>query len=335
MNHKYLVAAIAACAALLAAPTFAAEEKKKETPKDIVLKGDARCTECHDENDSPKALAIGKTKHGVTADKRAPTCASCHGESDEHVKKAGRGTEKAPSVEVNFGKKTKNTAEERNKACLTCHQGANRISWQSSAHATKDVACTSCHNIHTANDKVRNKETQTDVCYTCPKEQRAQMSRPSHHPVPEGKMSCSDCHNVHGSAGPKLAKRDSTNATCYSCHAEKRGPFVHQHEPVLDDCMNCHAAHGSMVQALLKARPPMLCQQCHTPHVAGGVGALGGQPGVRTPASPAQSAQVTALSGGKNTVNIWQGRSCMNCHTQIHGSNNPSATNPTPQFMLR
>jgi hypothetical protein len=25
----------------------------------------------------------------------------------------------------------------------------------------------------------------------------------------------------------------------------------------------------------------------------------------------------------------------MNCHTQVHGSNNPSATNPTPALMLR
>ena len=39
-------------------------------------------------------------------------------------------------------------------------------------------------------------------------------------------MTCSDCHNVHGSVGPALAKRDSTNETCYTCHAEKRGPFV-------------------------------------------------------------------------------------------------------------
>ena len=138
-------------------------------------------------------------------------------------------------------------------------------------------------------------------------------------------MTCSDCHNVHGSAGPKLAKRDSTNATCYTCHAEKRGPFVHSHEPVAEDCATCHNPHGSNIEAMLKARAPMLCQQCHTPHVAGGVGAVRGQPGV--PSGP--------LTNGKNTVNIWQGRSCMNCHTQVHGSNNPSVTNPTPGFLFR
>lgn len=303
MKSKYIAAAIAACVTLLVAPAFAAEEKK-EAAKDIVLKGDARCTECHDENDSPKALAIGKTKHGVTADKRAPTCASCHGESDEHVKKAGRGTEKAPAVEVNFGKKSANTAEQRNQACLTCHQGSNRISWQSSAHATRDVACTSCHNIHTANDKVRDKTTQTEVCYTCHKEQRNQMSRQSHHPVPEGKMGCASCHNVH-SDNPKALVKASTVETCYTCHMEKRGPFVHNHQPVSEDCGICHQPHGTNVPNLLKARAPFLCQECHS-HTS--------HPG-QVAGLPITSQQTSSSSLG--TV----ARGCLNCHTNIHGSN--------------
>ena len=303
MKSKYLAAAFAACVALLATPASAAEEKK-EAAKDIVLKGDARCTECHDENDSPKALAIGKTKHGVTADKRAPTCTSCHGESDEHVKKAGRGTEKAPPVEVNFGKKSKNTAEERNKACLSCHQGANRISWQSSAHATKDVACTSCHKIHTAHDTVRDKTTQTEVCYTCHKEQRNQMSRQSHHPVPEGKMSCASCHNVHGD-NPKALVKASTVETCYTCHMEKRGPFVHNHQPVSEDCGICHQPHGTNISNLLKARPPFLCQECHS-HTS--------HPG-QVAGLPTAAQQTSSSSLG--TV----ARGCLNCHTNIHGGN--------------
>ena len=66
------------------------------------------------------------------------------------------------------------------------------------------------------------------------------------------------------------------------------------------------------------------------------VGALGGQRGVYAPAAPGQAAPaVTAVTSGKNVVNIWQGRSCTNCHTQVHGSNNPSVTNPTPQFLFR
>ena len=40
-------------------------------------------------------------------------------------------------------------------------------------------------------------------------------------------------------------------------------------------------------------------------------------------------------TSGKSGINYTQARGCLNCHTQVHGTNNPSATNPTPQFNLR
>jgi len=300
--------ATAPAAAPAAAPVaVATAAPKKEQPKDIVLKGDAKCTSCHDENDSPKALTIGKTKHGVGADKRTPTCTSCHGESEEHIKKAGRGTEKAPAPSTTFSKKSKNTAEERNKTCLSCHQGANRISWQSSAHATRDVACTSCHTIHNGHDKVRDKTTQTEVCYTCHKEQRNQMARQSHHPVPEGKMGCNSCHNVHGD-NPKGLVKSSTNDTCYTCHMEKRGPFVHNHQPVTEDCAICHNPHGTNISNLLKARPPFLCQECHQ-HTS--------HPSQFAELPPGRTTGSGSTPPGLGTV----ARGCLNCHTNIHGGN--------------
>jgi DmsE family decaheme c-type cytochrome len=317
-------------------------------------RGDAEaCISCHDDEDLPDmslsahaptrkppmkeaAEALRQRPMGDADDARTPTCISCHGASPNHVKKA-EGAKDRAAPDVVFGKKTQLSAVGRSDVCQACHKrDAKRHLWEGSQHQVADVACNSCHKVHTNHDKALGKASQTELCFACHKEQRAQLGKPSHHPLPEGKMTCSDCHNVHGSAGPNLASRDSTNATCYTCHAEKRGPFVHAHEPVAEDCASCHNPHGSTVQAMLKARPPMLCQQCHTPHVAGGVGALGGQTGVYTPAVPGQiPPQVTGNSSGKNVVNIWQGRSCMNCHTQVHGSNNPSATNPTPQFLFR
>jgi DmsE family decaheme c-type cytochrome len=292
----------------------------------------AACVECHDAEDLPD---WSRSAHAVTTDPRTPTCVTCHGPSPGHVKKEeGKGQAKPDRM---FKANSPTAIAERNAACLTCHQkDARRALWGGSRHETADLACSSCHRIHTNQDRALVKTLQPDLCTTCHKEQRTQMARPSHHPVPEGIMTCSDCHNVHGSTGPKLVKRDSVNDTCFTCHAEKRGPFVHSHEPVTEDCSICHNPHGSTVAAMLKSRPPMLCQQCHTPHVNGGVGAVGGQPGVFPPAAPGQVAPaVTANGSGKNVVNIWQGRSCMNCHTQVHGSNNPSATNPTPQFKFR
>jgi DmsE family decaheme c-type cytochrome len=293
----------------------------------------AACVKCHDEED---LADNSRHAHAMASDPRTPTCVTCHGPSLTHVNKPADVKDRPPPDRM-FGKKSKTPVAQLNGACLTCHQkDAKRTLWGGSQHETADVACSTCHKNHTNQDKALAKASQADLCITCHKEQRTQMMRPSRHPVPEGKMTCSDCHNVHGSAGPKLAKRDSTNATCYSCHAEKRGPFVHNHEPVAEDCAICHNPHGSSVQAMLKTRAPMLCQQCHTPHVAGGVGAVGGQAGVFPPAAPGQlSSAITGTTGGKNVVNMWQGRSCMNCHTQVHGSNNPSVTNPTPRFLFR
>ena len=293
--------------------------------KDLVLKGDAECTACHDEADAPGLLAIGKTRHGVKADGRNPTCTSCHGASRAHTEYKGK--EKPPKPDSAFGKTSKTTAEAKNAACMTCHQAdAKRSHWEGSAHQAKDVACSSCHKIHTAHDNVRDKKTQPEVCFACHKEQRAQVNKPSHHPIMEGKVACSDCHNAHGSVGPKLMKRDSVVETCYTCHMEKRGPFVHNHEPVSDDCSNCHNPHGTVAENLLKVRAPMLCHQCHTPHG----GFIPQLLGAQTPAL-----KNSATQSGKSTTNLTQGRSCMNCHTQVHGTNNPSTVNPTPQFNFR
>ena len=306
-------------AAVLALLTGRAIGADEPASKDLVLRGDAVCTTCHDAQTSPQVMEIGKTKHGTRADPRTPTCTSCHGESLAH-----RDDPAGKKPDRTFDKKSLTPIEARNGACLTCHRtDPARSHWMGSPHQLSQVACTSCHQIHTAHDAVRDKLTQPEVCFTCHKEQRAQVSRPSHHPILEGKVVCSDCHNPHGSVGPKLVRRDSVNDTCYTCHMEKRGPFVHNHEPVNEDCTICHNPHGTVTENLLKVRAPFLCQQCHTPH------------GPNPPTLLGQVAPGITINPGKNAINITMARGCLNCHTQVHGSNNPSATNPSPQFMLR
>jgi DmsE family decaheme c-type cytochrome len=332
---KLVRQALTVCALIgilgVALPSMAAD-----APKDLILKGDAKCTGCHDESDEPQptmlalhpsVLAIGKTKHGTIADGRTPTCTDCHGESEKHLNHKGK--DKPPKPDRVFTKHGQSSAEVRNGACISCHvKDSKRSHWDGSTHQTRDVACSDCHQVHAAKDKVRDKRTQPEVCFTCHKEQRSQVNKPSHHPIMEGKVACSDCHNAHGSVGPKLMKRDSVVETCYTCHMEKRGPFVHSHEPVNEDCSNCHNPHGTVTESLLKARPPFLCHQCHTPHGAG-IPSLTGR------TTPALTTATVSPLNGKSPININQGRGCLNCHTQVHGSNNPSATNPTPQFNLR
>ena len=340
MKLKSAMAVLGLCLIGWFGPVWGAEE---------VLKGTALCVSCHDADDLPAMtdsvhapIDIRKSAaSGTASGPLAPTCASCHGESLPHTVKP-EGAKELPKPDFIFGKipgkLSTISAAERSKVCQTCHdRDSKRALWAGSQHQAADIACDTCHQVHVKRDKVLSSRiNQTESCYACHKDLRNQVNRPSHHPVPEGKMTCADCHNVHGSAGAKLSKRDSMTDTCYTCHAEKRGPFVRPHQPVVEDCANCHNSHGSTVAGMLKTRAPMLCQQCHTPHVTGGIGALGGQSGVYGLAVPGQTSPlITGVTGGKNVVNLWQGRSCMNCHTQVHGSNNPSITNGTPQRLMR
>lgn len=113
-------------------------------------------------------------------------------------------------------------------------------------------------------------------------------------------MTCSSCHNPHGTASEKLLKANSVNENCYSCHAEKRGPFLWEHAPVVESCSNCHEPHGTNHEKLLKIFRPRLCQSCHvvTRHRT--------EPFTRT------------------NFRVFN-RSCANCHNgMIHGTNHPS-----------
>jgi DmsE family decaheme c-type cytochrome len=321
VKHKFLLACLVMASFSVLAQNNLPEMRPAVAPvaaaKDLILNGDAKCTKCHDETDDAPVLAIGKTKHGVRADLRTPTCTSCHGDSEAHLGKA-----EGNKPDRTFTKGSKTAPAEQSESCLSCHQkDSKRHLWAGSAHESADVSCTNCHKVHVSHDKVRDKKTQPEVCFTCHKEQRAQVNKPSHHPIMEGKVACSDCHNPHGSAGPKLMKRDSVVETCYACHMEKRGPFVHDHRPVSDDCTNCHMPHGTVADNLLKARPPMVCYQCHSGHGTPGVAGIA--PGVT--ASP------------KANTNIEQARGCLNCHTDIHGSNNPNGGQNLlpPAFFLR
>jgi DmsE family decaheme c-type cytochrome len=191
------------------------------------------------------------------------------------------------------------TVEQNNAICLNCHERGERTYWQGSVHEERGVACSNCHTVM-ANVSARfalKTPFQPDTCFQCHKDKRAQILRAAHMPIREGKITCSDCHNPHGSFTEAMLRTDSINDTCYKCHAEKRGPFLFEHAPVRENCLNCHDPHGSINEYMLKMSRPRLCYQCHT--IAHGV------------------------TAGVNSQ-FTMGRSCQNCHTQVHGSNSPS-----------
>ena len=227
-------------------------------------------------------------------------CESCHGPASTHIQSKEGDNGGAADI-IGFSKESPRPVEDRNAVCLNCHEKADRTYWNGSTHETRGLACTNCHQLM-EKVSVKNqlaKSTELETCFQCHKDRRAQLVKSNHMPLENGSMTCSSCHNPHGSTTDKLLKEASVNETCYKCHAEKRGPLLWEHEPVRDNCLNCHDPHGTINQYMLKMQRNRLCLNCH-------VGA----------------GHFDSITKGVKSFN----RGCQNCHTMVHGSNAPAGS---------
>jgi DmsE family decaheme c-type cytochrome len=292
-----------------AAPA-AAEKAEPQYSK----KGADTCLGCHDD---AVTLAVFHGKHGQPADARSPfgkgqlQCEACHGPIGDHGKRVKKGETRPPLIR--FGRDSAAPVAVQNGMCLGCHEKSMAGDWHAGPHDTTLVSCASCHDSHVRKDPVLARQTQADVCYTCHVATRGQFQKPYAHPVRQGQLACSDCHAPHGTTAEHQLVKATLNQTCYECHADKRGPFLWEHAPVSEDCGSCHAPHGASNPGMLKARGPVLCQSCHSqqghPSLAYGPSGLPG--------------------GGGPPVSSLALGNCMNCHSQVHGSNHPSGATLT------
>ncbi len=300
------------------AMVFAVRSARAQAAPAAGYAGSTECMTCHE-----KDLGhMNNTLHGkrilqeprTELEKRG--CEACHGPAKAHAESGGE----VKTGMVLFGKKP-SSAEARDKACLQCHEKANQASFETSKHARRNVACSSCHSLHnpmSAKGQLKTK-VETETCFSCHKTQRSQSLRTSHHPVREGKMTCTSCHNPHDGNSPKMIKGESVNELCYTCHTEKRGPFLFEHAPVMEDCVTCHQPHGSSHARMLTQKMPNLCWNCHLT----GSGHFGSGDNLSTEHGVGQ-APVGAPSGYPTVNSRFIGRACAKCHANLHGSNSPS-----------
>ena len=140
------------------------------------------------------------------------------------------------------------------------------------------------------------------VCYNCHLDVRGQFNLPHHHPVPEGHMTCIQCHPPHkgiahvGGSTQLLSEEEN----CTQCHDSKKGVFVFEHEAMREGCVTCHSPHGSINPQMLTERNSTLCLKCHFQQYKGGAILIGGV---------------------DHTGRLTQG-ACWNagCHEAVHGS---------------
>ena len=292
---------------LNAAPGFAhAPVAHNPDSPDARQVGEVVCTSCHAQESSNfahTAHALGMSA-ALAADPGTATCESCHGGGSNHIE-----SPTTPGSIIAFTKDGGTSVDTQAASCLGCHSGGQRDQWAGSVHQRNDLSCSDCHNpmAKLSSEGLLAKQSISETCAGCHRDIRQQFNRRSHMPLPEGQMSCADCHNPHGTINATLLKTDTVNETCYQCHAEKRGPMLFEHAPVRDSCLNCHSPHGSNQQSLLVAPVPFLCQQCHS-HVR----------------HPNDLLTSTSLPGGGAPDERLMARGCLTCHSQVHGSNHPS-----------
>ena len=261
--------------------------------------GTRECLECH----GTEGKAFDVTPHARAWDPRTPaaarSCETCHGPGAEHVEDTG-----APGKIKAFSKMP---PRDVSAACMSCHDRKDHENWQGSMHDSRNVTCVNCHSGHKAKSERGGlrAETVVETCAACHRDKAAKMMRSGHMPVREGKLDCSSCHSQHGSTNVKLLRVGNTvNESCVSCHTEKRGPFLWEHPSVRESCTTCHDAHGSSNDRMLVAKTPMLCQRCHVAS--------------RHPATAYDDRAFTTTRSARIA-----GRSCIQCHSNIHGSNHP------------
>ncbi|HKV26312.1 MAG TPA: DmsE family decaheme c-type cytochrome [Candidatus Acidoferrum sp.] len=263
--------------------------------------GAETCKTCHE--DMPVKgffKTFEDSPHYVTTldKKKGPEwhgCEACHGPGKAHVEGGG-------DVSKIFTFK-KASAKEISERCLGCHQyGEEHSNFARSIHLQNGVSCIDCHDPHHGDQSNHLlKASQPELCYGCHLDKKQEFNRPFHHKVNEKLVKCTDCHNPHGGfASHQLRATASEDQVCFTCHADKAGPFVFQHEAVsIEGCTACHMPHGSSNPRLLKrAQVNLLCLECHA------FAADAGAPATPTFHNQAQKYQA-----------------CTMCHMSIHGSN--------------
>lgn len=277
--------------------------KRKPAPAAPVaadFAGTDTCEACHE--DTVKAFkknpheALETDAHKGFA---GHACESCHGPGEKHAESADASLIRNPA---------KLAPAEIDRICLDCHLNQpTQVGRLQSSHAKNQIACTSCHKIHSDEMVARSAVQINTQCSSCHAAEWAQFQRPDHHKLPEGAMSCVDCHNPHGSIQPAMMQSFGANEpACINCHGDKRGPFTFEHAPMrFDGCTACHEPHGSAnPRMLIRQEVRYVCLECHA----------------SLPTGARTNSTIGVVPPSFHDLRSPQYQNCTVCHQKVHGS---------------
>ncbi len=260
--------------------------------------GSDTCLECHDTMNEPDKAGL----HRLAAGDKAQ-CESCHGPGSVHAESSDPADILHPARQPDLVQMN----------CTKCHSNMTK-GWKGHKIQVANMHCTDCHKIHQPVVKGTLVKPEPELCTSCHSDVNAKMHMPSHHPVKEGKMKCTSCHDM---SGKTLFAKERVNDTCLSCHAQYRGPFVFEHAPVAEDCTICHDPHGTVANNLLKQNEPFICLTCHQMHFHTQLSGYEGD--FSSPLFPDRGGHSRMLSMKSAFLT-----KCTQCHSTVHGSDLPS-----------
>lgn len=211
--------------------------------------------------------------------------------------------------------------------CAVCHEKEvknfkltqhSRLQIPGEGKRVEGQGCEGCHgpgslHVDAGGGKgkfIVNPGKDPSTCFQCHLEKQAEFSLPHHHPVKEGRMNCTACHDPHGQDvnKPKSNWLTRVNDTCVQCHREQSRPRVYEHEALREGCTTCHSPHGSINPKMLTERDNNLCLKCHAQ--------------VASPELTGTTSIGKMPHAGFAPTEFLQRGACFSagCHTAVHGS---------------
>lgn len=315
----------------------------------------AKCLECHEDKSKGKfvhsAIAMGclschevRVNKDITRIKLTTTtpqslCITCHADKDASTLK---GTIHPPAVRDclkchdphtsgnKFQLLKATSGEKKDNLCLTCHTQGTNVPEKGSRHAALDMGCDTCHTTHKVGEKGKQEfdyhltKAVPALCIGCHDVKDEALVK-AHQGQPFATASCTQCHDPHQSAQPKLMAKFThppfADKSCDTCHAPaKDGKVVLTNADTKALCVMCHSDQAEHIEKAKVPHPGAQgeCIACHNPHAGKTPGFL--QPDPVSACLTCHSDQAEQFKKAHLHQPAF-GQSCAICH-EPHGGDN-------------